>query len=105
VADGEDATEEDGLEEVCIIVGESWQTVCLWISDEAAAEHGLVSELEQLTGDDETHLPAGSIPSYKSALQLVERPWSSPEIQLILCKFTCNPPLVVMNGSTLTGCL
>eukprot|EP01047_Picozoa_sp_COSAG01_P036760 COSAG01_NODE_2884_length_6911_cov_55.460804_2_plen_1161_part_00 len=89
----ESPTEHRLFAEACKRCGTAWQTVALWISDEAAAEQGLALDLSIVMAeddDDERYLPASALPCYRHALHLLQRPWGSARVQALL---TTNPAM------------
>ena len=72
-----EAAEHQRFGEVCDECGKAWQTVALWISEEASVKQGLALHLRIITSKDnekESYPPMSMLPFYHNALQLLETP-------------------------------
>ena len=91
VKNGAEATEHPQFGELCQQCGRAWQTVAAWISDEASVEQDMALDLKILlsdNNDEEQYLPVMASPSYRHALELLQTPWGSPHMRILL---TTNP--------------
>ena len=85
-AEESELVEDAQFQTICSLVGETWQSVAVWVDESVVADYGLASELQQLVDDDGDSfvVQAGSVETHTLALKLVQVPWSSPALRSIL---------------------
>lgn len=85
-AEESELVEDAQFKTICDLVGETWQSVAVWVDESVIADYGLASELQQLVDEDGDSfvVQAGSMETHTLALKLVQVPWSSPALCSVL---------------------
>eukprot|EP01043_Picozoa_sp_COSAG02_P026756 COSAG02_NODE_1551_length_11961_cov_19.841173_4_plen_1660_part_00 len=85
-ADESDLVEDAQFKTICKLVGETWQSVAVWVDESVITDYGLASELQELVDEDGDSfvVQAGSVETHMLALKLVQVPWSSPALRSVL---------------------